>query len=362
MLIKLRDIMNNIQLDLTQFQTLAASQIQTLDLLSANLNFNPVVVFAKIKQLEIAKANFKFKHIYFKLTDGNTTVNAVADPEIMKNIQDDSIVKVTCFCQPWIGFDKQSLDVKANIIQIQPIENLEFSPQLDLTTIRLKELKSKPHRFPRHQYPTVTFICSNAMDVATDKDFIETFGQHVQYVKFETKQINLSDTQQLKVTIDHLKTDILVIVRGGGKESHLDSFDHESVLQALANYNGYRIIGIGHSTNHNLINLIADHSAITPTAAAEHLKEQLNENYKSNKKLIQLQDTVNRQYEEIMTLKADLADSNLNTEKLNSNLAKLNDQMNQNFRLSTNQYQSMINLFKFFFIGIGIIGLWFWLF
>lgn len=354
--------MQNIQIDLSEFQSLASSQIHALEMLSSHLNFNPIILIGKVKHLDAAKANNPYKQIFFKLTDGFTTVKAVADREIVKDLRDGSVVKVTCFCQPWLAYDKQSLEVKANIIQIQPFDKLEYSAKLDFTSMRLKELKSKPHRFPTHQNPSITLISSNATDAVTEKDFRETLGLYEKYICLESKPINLSDPQALKLTIENSTADILIIVRGGGNENDLESFDHEVVLEALAHYKGYRIMGIGHATNHNLVNLISDYSAITPTAAAEHLKDQLIENYKENKKNLNLNKTIHQQKLEISELKKSLIQAQINSENIVQQLSIFENQISQTRSLSANQYKKLVKLIQLLFMCVVLTGLWFIIF
>ncbi|PIE22943.1 MAG: exodeoxyribonuclease VII large subunit [Planctomycetota bacterium] len=66
--------------------------------------------------------------------------------------------------------------------------------------------------------------------------------------------------------------DLLVISRGGGSRSELDSWDNEKVAFALAQHPLKAIIGIGHERDHCVLDFIAQ-SVKTPTAAAELINE-----------------------------------------------------------------------------------------
>lgn len=355
--------MENIQLSLDQFRKLGSAQINLIETLSSNFQFNPIVLTATVTNLDLARSKQNYgQKLYFKLTDGITVIQAISDINIVKEITDNSLVRIVCFCQPFIGFDKESLEIKANIIQISPINRTSSLPFIDHTSIRLKKLKSKPHRFPTHQTPSVSLIYSSAIDVATDSDFIETLGQHLQYVKLEKKQINLSDSKQLMFAIEQSQSDILIIVRGGGDENTLESFDNDLVLQALSNCKAYRIIGVGHAPNHNLINLIADFSAITPTAAASHLKEQLIENFKFNKKMIDLNKTIEYQKQEIATLKNTITEDFLNSEELNRYLSTLEKQQSEALRLSIEQNEKTFNTLKIILLAVIVMIICFFFF
>jgi exodeoxyribonuclease VII large subunit len=72
-----------------------------------------------------------------------------------------------------------------------------------------------------------------------------------------------------------LNLDVICMVRGGGSATDLAVFDHEEVVRAVANARVPVITGIGHELDQTVSDLVAHHSAKTPTACATFLEERV---------------------------------------------------------------------------------------
>jgi len=65
--------------------------------------------------------------------------------------------------------------------------------------------------------------------------------------------------------------DVVAIIRGGGGEVGLTSYNHYLLASAIAKFPLPVITGIGHATNETVSELVAHHNAITPTGLANFL-------------------------------------------------------------------------------------------
>lgn len=72
-----------------------------------------------------------------------------------------------------------------------------------------------------------------------------------------------------------LNPEVICIVRGGGSTADLAVFDHEEVARAIAGSSVPVITGIGHELDRTVADLVAHHSAKTPTACATWLEERV---------------------------------------------------------------------------------------
>ena len=87
----------------------------------------------------------------------------------------------------------------------------------------------------------------------------------------ETSVIDALD----RIYKDEDKFDVVVIIRGGGATSDLSGFDTLKLAENVANFPLPIIVGIGHNRDESVLDLVANMSVKTPTAAAAFLIDRL---------------------------------------------------------------------------------------
>lgn len=83
---------------------------------------------------------------------------------------------------------------------------------------------------------------------------------------------SVHDSAVLVAAVQAVTTDAPVLVRGGGDAAEFAVFENPDLLAALASCPSYRGLGLGHTANRTLAELVVDHAASTTTAAGEHMR------------------------------------------------------------------------------------------
>lgn len=102
--------------------------------------------------------------------------------------------------------------------------------------------------------------------------------------------------------------DAVLVVRGGGSFEDLDCFNDERWIRYIAAYNKIPLIsGVGHEGDHTLTEYVADHGAITPTAAAEFVARPMYNRIQRFKNMAsELQGYIKKGYEQARQMRDEL--------------------------------------------------------
>ncbi len=83
------------------------------------------------------------------------------------------------------------------------------------------------------------------------------------------------DPVAIATAIRDAAADVVVIIRGGGSSQDFEVFDDVRVIVALAEQRAHRVVGLGHSGNTSLLELVADVTANTPAQAGTYIRERV---------------------------------------------------------------------------------------
>lgn len=139
----------------------------------------------------------------------------------------------------------------------------------------LASLRPTRNLFPLSREVTVDVIHSSASAAQVDEDFYNGVGDRADQCLMNSLPVRITSAQAIAEAIHSSQADILVIIRGGGPESDFAAFNDAEVLKALSEKKSYRVVGLGHSANTTLVDLIADYSASVPAEAGAHIRTQL---------------------------------------------------------------------------------------
>ena len=149
----------------------------------------------------------------------------------------------------------------------QRVENLALDP--------IRRLALNTRAFPVIAQPTITLIHSAASEARVADDFLGALGSAVPPENVRRIPTSMRDPSALAKALRDARSDVVALVRGGGDALDFQVFERPEVLEGLAACSGYRVLGLGHSANKTLAELVADHAASTPAAAGEHVRRNI---------------------------------------------------------------------------------------
>jgi exonuclease VII large subunit len=160
-----------------------------------------------------------------------------------------------------------------NVSRIEPIESPAIlasrkNDQANLET--LKQINPERHIFPFKSNIKVSILCGRQSEVFLDLTK-ELVG--LSEVSLEQILVNMTSAEEIAAGVMKCTGDVLVIIRGGGNSNDFECFNSTALLTVINKFQGYRILGIGHSSHTTLADCVCDYSASTPTRAGVHIKE-----------------------------------------------------------------------------------------
>lgn len=157
-------------------------------------------------------------------------------------------------------------------------EATETEKSDQMTLARLKGLGVRRQPFPLHEAIKVSVVLSRSGQALVDQDFLQELAPIEGQVEIEKIPVNILSAEDIAAGIRRASGNVVAVIRGGGNEDQFDVFENAQVIEALANKKAYRVIGLGHTANTTLLDLLADYAANTPTRAGAHIREMVEHN------------------------------------------------------------------------------------
>lgn len=138
---------------------------------------------------------------------------------------------------------------------------------------RVRDLRSKRAPFPFKPELGVTVICGSQSQVMAD--FCGSVAPVASLLRINEVNVPMDSAHEIALAINRADADILVVIRGGGSPEQFAVLDDSRVVEALGSKAAFRIIGLGHTANSSVIDLVADYAANTPADAGTFIAKQL---------------------------------------------------------------------------------------
>lgn len=201
-----------------------------------------------------------------------------APRSLLSGYRDGDLVEIIGF--PTAKVFNSKLSFKVELVAIRYFEGeamVEQHRQIIRDFEYLRGLQPGRHCFPIKDELTISLIHSSASSARVDEDFRHALAAVNNRCNIHPIPVKISSAEAIANAIKSSTGDVLVIIRGGGSESDFAAFNEPQLLEALASYPGYRVLGLGHSANTMMADLVCDYSAPVPSAAGTHIRDQLKE-------------------------------------------------------------------------------------
>jgi exodeoxyribonuclease VII large subunit len=156
-------------------------------------------------------------------------------------------------------------------------------------------------KMPLPAHPQTVAVVTSA-NAAAWGDIQRTLGMRYPGLKVllspaivQGEQAPKSIVQAIDRVVRDGRAEVLILARGGGATEDLACFNQEIVVRAIATCPIPTITGIGHERDESLADLVADHCAHTPTAAAARSVPDLDELYDAHRDRVMWLQTMMRQ-------------------------------------------------------------------
>jgi exodeoxyribonuclease VII large subunit len=153
-------------------------------------------------------------------------------------------------------------------------ESAGFATQGRMTLDRLRTLPLLHFPFPEEDVLRLTLIRSKSAQAQVAHDCMAEINRLGDGVQVKQVAINMLDPVAIAEAIQQAEEGgVIVLIRGGGDASDFEVFDDPRVVAALARKQSHRVLGLGHTGNSTLLDLMADYSANTPAQAGAYVRE-----------------------------------------------------------------------------------------
>jgi exodeoxyribonuclease VII large subunit len=221
--------------------------------------------------VQISYGRSDYGHIYFTLMDGDYSINCMLHERVKTKLDfkltNRMEVEVYGTARIWDKQAQLQIDVeRINVLQNATSNNvLERLKQQDLYP---KTKKPLPHIINR--VAVITSQNSRALE-----DFYTYYKKHDMVKLIPVPLEGYSAAQRIAEAIkrvnDQREADVVVLIRGGGERTALDTFDDYLVAEAICRSSIPVMTGIGHQGDETIADKVADFPCSTPTAVGIEL-------------------------------------------------------------------------------------------
>lgn len=212
-------------------------------------------------------------HFYFRLTDGQSEIRAVMWKREAERLR--ALPKPGDQVTVRAGLDLYAPRGDLQLVVSALMQSGRGQKLLELARLREKLKSEGVFDRPRRDLPS--FPLTVGVVTSVGSAVIHDIYQSIQ-ARFPSCRLVLSPTAvsgqhsatELVAALEKLRdrTQVVIVARGGGSFEELLPFSDERLVRAVADFPQPVVAAVGHGSDTTLLDLAADHTAPTPTAAA----------------------------------------------------------------------------------------------
>ena len=234
--------------------------------------YGTVTIYGELVNFRISKGRW----VYFSLKDDDSKIDFFGSVYALPGPLEDGMllkVKGTPRLHHQFGFS-------VNFMAIQPTGSGSIKRINDLLIKKLEtEGLFSPERKRALVYPPKSIGLITSSESAAVTDFIKVVNDRWVGMDIDCFNVSVQGYQapdEIIKAVEYFSAlaeppDVVVIIRGGGSNEDLASFNDERVVRAIAASRVPTLVAIGHERDVSLAELVADRRASTPSNAAEVL-------------------------------------------------------------------------------------------
>lgn len=231
---------------------------------------------------EISGCSQKGGHLYFTVKDEGGQISACYFNYLKQGYIPKEGEKVLLSGSPDY-YGKQGR-ISFLVRKIQPFGQGNLHVKLEELKERLREegLFEESRKQPIPRYPQNVLVITSRYG-AVIRDIYSTVRKYNTVMNLTLYDVRVQgeyaeeDIANALIRCDSLGFDVIILARGGGSFEDLMPFNSELVARTLSMLNTPVISAVGHETDYSISDFVADRRALTPTAAAEMIAFQPNE-------------------------------------------------------------------------------------
>lgn len=235
-----------------------------------NYAYPSVIILGEVSNFRISRNTW----LYFCLKDENSSINFFGSIlKLPAPIEDGMMLRVTASpaLHPKFGFSLQiqsiELSGKGTINRSQELLRSKLDQEGLFDAQRKRTLPKVPEK--------IGLITSS--ESAAYSDFIKIVNSRWGGVEIAHQEVLVQGKDSAKQIVDAIinsnlhnpDLEVLVIIRGGGSNDDLETFNDEKLTRTIAGSRIPTLVAIGHERDYTFAELVADMRASTPSNAAE---------------------------------------------------------------------------------------------